>query len=380
MPAHYLPQMYLKRFTDGKRLHVYDRVLKSLRTDVPRNVATISDYYVISDDKGVPDNSVESFLSDIESKCSPVLDALVGCQPITDEQRAICAVFLALMCFRVPAFERAHAALSEGLTKLTMRRLAGTPASAAQLLSRSRTEVSFSPESLSDFVNAGLYKVQPHPNERIGYMLAKVKPLIAAFGGLDWLLLRSDGPARFITGDGPMGFWPLEGAPPTYGEATPGVLKFISLSPTICLMLRDRSANVPILAVKDLGAAYVAEINARIALAALRLVIGRGRGDVENVIKATKLADNNLVPSVGMVEWYDDQSNRSIILSHRVHHDTFIRLHTKSRGRVANAAGLERPFSPSRHRIRRRTHGPTQCGSTYRAPAAVDRRERRRRS
>lgn len=315
--------MYLKRFLRDNRLHVYDRVLKQLRLDGLQSVATISDYYVMTDPDGGRDDSVESrLLSEIETKATPVLDALAKCESITDTQWDIAGIFLALLCTRVPAFEQAYTQIGEDLLKLTMRRLAGTPALAADLLARRRGSPSISPNALAHFVSEGNYSVRPHPNSRIQAMLDMAEPLISAFGDMDWWLLRNDGQARFITSDGPMGFVPQENAPPTYGERTSTVLKFVALSPDVCLMLCDKAGERPRLAIKAIDSDDVAGINARIARAATRLVIGRDREDVERVIAATDLAASDFIPSTRIVEWHDPALNQSITVGHRVHYDT----------------------------------------------------------
>jgi hypothetical protein len=315
--------MYLKRFLRGKRLHVYDRKLKQLRPDGLRSVATISDYYVITDRNGKRDDSIESrLLADIEAKASPVLDALAQCESITDEQHEIAALFFAVLCTRVPAFEQAYTQIAEDLVKLTMKRLAGTPMLAADLLARRGTRTSITPEALAKFVSEGNYSVRPHQNERIRAMLDRAQPLVPVFADVDWWLLRSNGEAWFITSDGPMGFYPQQRSLPTYGELTTNVLKFISLSPAVCLMMRTKAAEQPILAIKTVSADDIDEINARIARASLRLVIGRDRVDVERVVSATELAESGFTPIARIVEWYDPLLNRSFSVSHRVHHDT----------------------------------------------------------
>jgi hypothetical protein len=55
MLGHYLPQMYLARFTSHKRLHVFDRTTGKLRRDSTRNVAAITDYYLLTTPTGERD-------------------------------------------------------------------------------------------------------------------------------------------------------------------------------------------------------------------------------------------------------------------------------------------------------------------------------------
>ncbi|MGZ5441803.1 MAG: DUF4238 domain-containing protein [Thermoanaerobaculia bacterium] len=323
MPPHYLPRMYLKRFLRDGRLVVYDRQLKCIRPDGLNSVATISDYYVTLDAAGNPDNSVEDkFLSDIESKATPALDLLARCARVTAEQHLAAAIFFATLCRRVPTFEQAYNHIADDFVKITMRRLAGTPELAANLLKRRHGTASITPEAMARFVARGDYTARPSATSRVFAMIEMARPLIAAFRDMDWWLLRSNSGTTFVTSDGPMGFLPLDGAPPTYGEETPRVLKFIALSTDVCLMFADKAADGPRVGVKVIDGESVAAINERLALAATRLIIGGDLAEVERVVAATNLVASDFVPCSRIVEWHDPGVQRSFSISHRVHHDT----------------------------------------------------------
>jgi len=323
MPPHYLPRMYLKRFLRGGRLFVYDRELKSIRPDGLSSVATIGDYYVTTDAEGNRDNSVEDkFLSDIETKAAPVLDLLARCARVTNEQHLAAAMFFATLCRRVPGFEQAYNYIGDDVVKFTMQRLAGTPELAAELLKRRHAPASISPAALAKFVTKSEYIARPSATSRVFAMIDMARPLVTAFRDMDWWLLRSDSAARFVTSDGPMGFLPLDGAPPTYGEETSRVLKFIALSTDVCLMFADKAADKPTVGVKTVDPESVGAINERLAFAATRLIIGGDRADVESVVAATNLVESDFVPCSRVVEWHDPSVRQSFSISHRVHHDT----------------------------------------------------------
>jgi Protein of unknown function (DUF4238) len=144
--GHYLPQMYLNRFTSGGRLFVFDRKTGKLRRDGVRSVAAISDYYVLATPTGDRDESVErGFLADLETAAAPALERLGRCEAISDREHGVLAVFLAILCTRVPAFEKSHAQLNDQLGKITFRHLAGTPSSAADFLARRRRTLPYTP-------------------------------------------------------------------------------------------------------------------------------------------------------------------------------------------------------------------------------------------
>jgi hypothetical protein len=321
--GHYLPQMYLRRFTRNGRLTVYDRVTGKLRRDKPRNVAAMTDFYILTDRVGKRDDSVESkFLAQIESHATPVLEVLCSLKPISDEQHGVMAVFVALLCTRIPSFAESYADLNQSLARVTFRRLAGTPERAKDFLARRRRSLPFDPERFSNFVNSDRLTISPDQSERIRLMIDMAGSAVSAFDQMDWTLMKAEPGSHFVTSDGPMGFVPLPGSLPTYGELSPNVLKFVALSPTVCLRLSDRREEQPVLAVHQTADDEVQQINAAIARAATRLIIGCEESHVEGILRATALRGTTFIPRTALVEWYDSVGNRSFLLSVRVHHDT----------------------------------------------------------
>src|SRR5438270_9653097 len=112
MLAHYLPRCYLEAFTAEERLHVFDRVTGKLRRDTPKNVAAITDYYILKTEAGERVEHIEhGLLAGIETSATPVLRRLANREPISDHEHDIAATFLAFLCTRIPAFEETYAEL-----------------------------------------------------------------------------------------------------------------------------------------------------------------------------------------------------------------------------------------------------------------------------
>lgn len=126
MLAHYLPRCYLDGFTSGKRLHVFDRDTGKLRRDSSRNVAAITDYYILATEAGERDESVEhGLLAEVEAAASPVLRRLANCDAISDREHDVAATFFAFLCTRIPAFEETYAELNSQMGQELFRRAAG---------------------------------------------------------------------------------------------------------------------------------------------------------------------------------------------------------------------------------------------------------------
>lgn len=323
MLAHYLPQCYLDGFTSGGRLHVFDRQTGKLRRDSPRNVAAITDYYIVTTESGERDSSIEhGLLADVEAAAAPVLRRLAACEPISDEEFDIAATFLAFLCTRIPAFEETYAELNNQLGQELYRRSAGTREKAREFLASRPKTFPYSAEEFCSFVNSDALSFPPDQHERIRLMIELAEPLIEGFKKMDWWLWRATGSTRFVTSDAPFGFIPQPGSLPTYGELSPNVLKFVALSPDVCLMLADRRSEVSCLVAKDLDEQGVREVNAAIALAAVRLVVSGDRELLERVLDDTGLRTSAFIPRTKVVNWDDTVEERSFGLDVRIHHNT----------------------------------------------------------
>jgi hypothetical protein len=323
MLAHYLPRCYLDAFTAEQRLHVFDRVTGKLRRDTPKNVAAITDYYILKTESGEREERIEhGLLADIETSASPVLRRLANCDPISDHEHDIAATFLAFLCTRIPAFEETYAQLNNHLGREVFRRAARTPERAAKFVADHPKTFPYSAAEFSTFANSETFTLPLDKRERIRLMIELAEPLIEGFKSMDWWLWRARGKRRFVTSDAPFGLLPLPGALPTYGELSPHILRFVAISPDVCLMLADRQRDLPFLTAKDLDDEGVRQVNMAISLAAVRLVIAQGRDELEEVLDETGLRASSFMPRTKVVNWEDATEEQSFGLDIRVHHDT----------------------------------------------------------
>jgi hypothetical protein len=101
---HYIPQFYLKGFTDKKgSLWVCER-FKPIRESKPKREAHRSDYYTLSDD-GRRNETAEDILKQVESKAAPIICKLANPQyTLTPENASHVIMFVAFMFARVPSW------------------------------------------------------------------------------------------------------------------------------------------------------------------------------------------------------------------------------------------------------------------------------------
>jgi hypothetical protein len=87
-------------------------------------------------------------------------------------------------------------------------------------------------------------------------------------------------------------------------------------------MLADRQRELPFLTAKDLDDDGVREVNAAIALGAVRLIVSRDRDELEAVLDETALPFSSFHPRTKVVNWNDAGEERSFGLDVRIHHNT----------------------------------------------------------
>lgn len=119
---HYVPQFYLKGFTEKKVLWVYEQG-KPPRDSKPKYEAHRENYYT-HNDRGTPDSTIEKMLSKVESVAAPIFVKLANRQfQMTRQQRDELFTFVALTFVRVPAYRSyIDRALSAMMKKHTLKR------------------------------------------------------------------------------------------------------------------------------------------------------------------------------------------------------------------------------------------------------------------
>jgi hypothetical protein len=103
---HYLPQFYLKGFTDPEvpgRLHVYQRVPGRWASSGPKTVASRLLLHSYEDEEGELHHEIEHGLGQLEQRFAPALERVLAGQELGEEQKADFAAFVLVSSQRVPA-------------------------------------------------------------------------------------------------------------------------------------------------------------------------------------------------------------------------------------------------------------------------------------
>lgn len=85
---HQIPKWYIRRFSfDGKRVHVFDRITKRFRIDVPENVAVERDLNTVTTTLGEKQRWAEGRLGELDGVIPELFDKLESGAELTREER-----------------------------------------------------------------------------------------------------------------------------------------------------------------------------------------------------------------------------------------------------------------------------------------------------
>jgi hypothetical protein len=115
LKAHYLPACYLKGFLDPRSeadkgepyLWTRDPATRKWTKRAPRNVATLLDYYAVTNPDGTKNHTRETALADLESQVAPVLRRIPYSDAITEADAHLLCGFAAMMYLRLPIVHEA---------------------------------------------------------------------------------------------------------------------------------------------------------------------------------------------------------------------------------------------------------------------------------
>lgn len=263
---HFLPQFYLKNFTDDKGfLFEFDRSTKSFSYKTPHGTGWQRNFYRYRGKDGQTHTDIETeLLREIEDRTKPVIDKINKGLSLDYSDKEVLAVFVAFQHTRVPDFFK-------GMDEMT------------QAMVDKITEWEFPNEKI-------LVKVPKEHNLKTMMMLAK--EIVPIFLVLDWTLLRAPKSTAFITSDSPFFIVPPPGRNKNnfhergVGIVTPGAQKCMPLSSSVCIVMGDNGSKIKEF---NVDRKQVRRMNQNIAVFSDNYVISQHKALLERIIKDTKI-------------------------------------------------------------------------------------------
>lgn len=218
---HYVPRFLLDYFTSEGLLWVYDRELKSYRTQSAKSTAGENAYYVFAKKDGELSTALEEMFSQIEGVASSLIKDLASGKNNLDLQgKADLATFLSALYLRVPNSLKRTEEMSVKMTKEFMSRatrfdphfekgMGVIEKKLGKKLSKKQRE-----EIRRTFIEKD-YDLRFPKEHMLKSMMQMFQEFYLIFAQMEWTILRAPKNKAFITSDNPAltfnikpeGFW-----------------------------------------------------------------------------------------------------------------------------------------------------------------------------
>lgn len=298
---HILSQFYLDHFAQNGRLQIYDRTKNEFRESTPHGTAFQKHFYSIVRENGVKDTSIEKWLSSIEGKAQKAIIALSNREILSPEQEAFLALFMALMLTRTTEFDRSVKALAEPILKRVLTEVA-TLESAEKFLkmeeAKSGLASDITAEKMYNVVKQNGFSVSLNRNMPLQHMISVSEKIANILLGMNWMTIHAPSGHSFVTCDDPFVIIPPEPLRSTVygvGVATPGAVKLLTLTQNVALLVLDPGTHR---VHKSALPSVVEYLNLQVAIQTDRLLIGRDKSLLQNVVTETRLHEVRKAPRV----------------------------------------------------------------------------------
>jgi hypothetical protein len=221
---HYIPESYLKGFTDKQgSLWVCER-FKPIRESKPKLEANLPDYYTHADN-GERDETAENVLMQAESRAAQIVRKLANPQcKLTPEDAGRVVIFIAFMFARVPSWREN---LDNVAAQVAPERIVKTASEKkefyriwADLEKKNGKPLGMEPEKLRQYILKGEYDLkQGSKGFNLGAMFTSAFSAVKQLATMGYQALYAPEGSFFLTSDSPVFTLQPDGT----GQATIGV-------------------------------------------------------------------------------------------------------------------------------------------------------------
>jgi hypothetical protein len=295
---HYLPQMYLRGFAnDTEQVWVFDRQDDKYVHQHVINTAVEKDFYTILDPNGRKTDRVEQMRAkEVEGPMKRIIERLddrdLGWE---EEERAILALFVALLRTRNPAFNSDQNESTEQLHRWWAKATHSSVEAVEESMQKYEQETGqeltdISAEEIFEMIRDNRYQIKNPRQNNVKMMLSLAPEIAQALFRLNWDVLSAPKGCAFVTCDNPFTVVP----PPCfddliqgYGILTPGASTVVPLSGRTAICFHGEGQRV------RGGVVYkhfLRNTNLVVAANSVLFVIARDEPLLRSVVKKGKLA------------------------------------------------------------------------------------------
>lgn len=297
---HYLPQFYLKLFSqDRHHLHVYDKKISSkefmFRYQTTEKIAFETNLYTYKTKDGKKE-TLEDFFCQIEGLANEVIKKLELRQDINPQERGHLALFIAFLWLRTPTSKNETINAQEELTEKTIRMMYHFPQQ-KEMVKKFLEEKGEHPsdkelDDLIDFAaNPKRSKIVINfpPEYWLKQMLSLANNIYIYLAQCEWEIKHAIKKYAFITSDNPVLLIPSEKPHPFYGVglSKPGVKKIVPLSANMFLIMHEPKKEL-ILIHTEADKNFYRKVNELTMKNAERFVFSPELGKIQKLVKTKK--------------------------------------------------------------------------------------------
>lgn len=221
---HYIPQFYLKGFTDPDTpeaykpyVWVYSLEKSAWQKRAPNNVARKSGYYTLVDESGEPTEELETELSHLEGNAARVIRSVLERREMRVEDCAHLATFVASMRLRVPATAgRINSAISEVFATILandFEYFSANPEAFAAFKDESDLE-----DIALDDLNPEKNRIHLETSSVVALTLSPLKEVARIIARMKWVFAVAQPGDCFITSDSPFFMVDMKNNSQFYGD------------------------------------------------------------------------------------------------------------------------------------------------------------------
>lgn len=229
---HYVPQAYLRAFTDGgskkSKFTVYDVATGDRFETIPRNVCAVRDFNRISV-PGMDANAIETGMGKFESLIAPAIAKLDSTNQFEGDVRNTILNLIALLAVRHPERRESMRKFHAQLAKVTMDVVLGRPEMYERITAEMKSDGKMADggptyDEVKAFFDGDKYDIEVSNERHLQSEEAMHETVLPLLSQRNWMLYRVD-PAggHLITSDNPVSLtWRNPSQVPAHYRHSPG--------------------------------------------------------------------------------------------------------------------------------------------------------------
>lgn len=238
---HYVPQTYLKYFTDNSNnLNIYVKNKDQIIKQTPRNAGYQKHFYTL-ENNGEKDYSIEKMLAEhVDTLYKPIIEKIENQESLSKADVQNLAIFITFQSLRTPAHRKNYNGMIDDFYKQTSKIIFGLKKAHNQLGDLKSEEI----EQIEHFLENENYEVQVPKEHSLESMLKYSEEMSVMLSNHNFLIVKASSKSEFITSDNPYCMVKEDWSPNWSGYGILNTSKYFPLTPRYLLALQGQGGNI----------------------------------------------------------------------------------------------------------------------------------------